>query len=666
MKKKIKNTIIASLILIVFSGCNDFLDVEPGSKFDGKYVFGDKEEINRALNGVYAQLLSNDLYGNAYLNAFSLNSDVDMSMSTNEIGTTNSYRRFDCNSTGKDINSIWTAAYKGVEYANKFIFGLESSELFDINDKDLMQQLGEVKVMRAMFYHDLIVLFGDVPFTLIPTYESEEFIMPVVDREEIHKALIEDLKSIAPHMQFSQDLSDGVERVSKEFCWSMIARMALTCGGYSLHPDKTNASSYGTMQRPTNYRDYYEITRQYCDSVISSGTHTLNKPFREVFIDQCNYIVNNGDDPIFEIPFTKNTNGSIGHIHGPKGENYEGLTVGKNIWGKSGGGARFSAFYRFSFDEEDLRRDFVNGMWYYQYNGTPIILRDYTVHNNKWSKFWQTSGNSMGADSDGSTGINYPYMRYADVLLMYAEAVNELEDGVNGTNGAQAIEAFRQVRSRAFNNVEKIDSYISSVSGSKEDFLNAILNERKWEFGGENMRWKDLVRNNKYSEVIYYSFLRYYCVGEAAGGTSDYMELVEEYDGMPNYLENLPYNLFYRISDNPNDINIYPNRSMDILDIYNPYQSVISAPSGENWQTSDFYSWWNDSEGSPTDQCLFSFYGFIRGDRRGNILQVDGSGKVSTSTGALNLPVVRYILPYPNAAIQRSAGEYKNYYGYVN
>ena len=192
------------------------------------------------------------------------------------------------------------------------------------------------------------------------------------------------------------------------------------------------------------------------------------------------------------------------------------------------------------------------------------------------------------------------------------------------------------------------------------------MDERKWEFGGENMRWKDLVRNNKYSEVIYYSFLRYYCVGEAAGGTSDYMELVEEYDGMPNYLENLPYNLFYRISDNPNDINIYPNRSMDILDIYNPYQSVISAPSGENWQTSDFYSWWNDSEGSPTDQCLFSFYGFIRGDRRGNILQVDGSGKVSTSTGALNLPVVRYILPYPNAAIQRSAGEYKNYYGYVN
>ena len=89
-------------------------------------------------------------------------------------------------------------------------------------------------------------------------------------------------------------------------------------------------------------------------------------------------------------------------------------------------------------------------------------------------------------------------MRYADVLLMYAEAVNELEGGVTGPNGAKAIEAFKQVRNRAFafeDRSEKVDAYIAANT-SKDDFFKILMNERKWEFGDENMRWKDLVRIN--------------------------------------------------------------------------------------------------------------------------------------------------------------------------
>ena len=77
---KIKNIIIAGLVAVGFSACNDYLDVDAPSKYDNDYVFSDKTEINRALNGVYAQLLTNDLYGNAYLSTFCLNSDVDMNI----------------------------------------------------------------------------------------------------------------------------------------------------------------------------------------------------------------------------------------------------------------------------------------------------------------------------------------------------------------------------------------------------------------------------------------------------------------------------------------------------------------------------------------------------------------------------------------------------------
>ncbi|MFR8554468.1 MAG: RagB/SusD family nutrient uptake outer membrane protein [Bacteroides cellulosilyticus] len=83
---------------------------------------------------------------------------------------------------------------------------------------------------------------------------------------------------------------------------------------------------------------------------------------------------------------------------------------------------------------------------------------------------------------------------------------------LTGINGAKAIEALRQVRSRAFTDAGKVESYLNKVSADKNTFLKAVLDERKFEFAGENMRWKDLVRNNMYAEEVYYSFMRYYSV----------------------------------------------------------------------------------------------------------------------------------------------------------
>jgi hypothetical protein len=295
------------------------------------------------------------------------------------------------------------------------------------------------------------------------------------------------------------------------------------------------------------------------------------------------------------------------------------------------------------------------------------MRNDYTVHNNKWSKFWQNSGNAMGVDSSDKTGINYPYMRYSDVLLMYAEVVNELEDGTSGANGAKAIEAFRQVRRRAFTNGAKVDGYIASAAGSKDKFLKAILDERKWEFGGENMRWKDLVRNNLYSEAVYYSFMRYYGLAQARAGSYEYVDMVGEYDGDTEYLNNLPFQMYHKIVSNPNDINKYPNTVLDVREILNPYAMYAgSYPTG--YDVANYYEWWNETDGCPKDQCLFSFYGYIRADRQGSVFLVDNNGgTVGVSSGhPASLPPVRYILPYPNSVIQRSAGAYKNYYGYTN
>ena len=565
---KLKYLFFAALASLGFTACSDFLDVDSVSKYDSEGVFGEKTEINRALNGVYAKLMSGDFYGDAYFTKFVFNSDVEFTTNTSDVATNNSFRRFDGNSTASDVEKFWNAAYSGVEYANNFVYYLERSPLYSTEDAEIMQMMGEAKVIRAMFFHDLVTYFGDIPFTFEPASVVENYVMPIVSRDEVYKTLIEDLKSIAPYMKFAANLSNGVERASKEFCWSMIARMAMHAGGYSLRPDTDNPANFGKMERPANYKDLYKTALAYCDSVISSATHTLSLPYYRVFVNECNYVVNSNDDPIFEIPFAKETSGNVGYVHGPKSELYEGSTSGDNIWGEAKSSAALSAFYRFMFDPEDARRDYLNGLWGYLYNGEPTISVSYTVYNNKWSKLWSTSGNP---ESAGNTGINFPYMRYTDVLLMYAEAANELNDGP--TDAAKA--ALRQVRQRAFTNPEKIDSYIESMSGSKDDFLKAVLDERKFEFAGENMRWKDLVRNNLLAENTYYNFLRYLVCGENGAGQSAYQEMVEEYDGMPEYLDKLPSTVYYMIGANPQTPSVFPNTSLRIIDIYNPYDDVV-------------------------------------------------------------------------------------------
>ena len=677
---KLKNILVIGLTSLTLASCNDFLDVESPSSYSEEFVFSQKTEINRALNGVYASILVNDLYGKAFQRSFILNSDVEMMISSTNVATHNSYARFDCDDQGSEINKYWQAAYKAIEDANRFIYNLENSPLYNEEDAEIMQMMGEAKCIRAMVYHDMVVMFGDIPFTFRPASQlGGDYVIPIMDRKEIQDNLINDLKAIAPKMSSSASVT--VERASQEFAYALIARIALTAGGYSLHPDKNNPKSYGVMSRPENYQDYYRIAKEYTNLVISSGSHSIGTSYKDVFLKESNFELISKGDPIFEIPFAKESTGETGNIQGPTSTANEGQTLGKNVWGAADGNGRLNAFYRYSFDEKDKRRDFVNGLWYYG-NSTNnvsqdscLIRSDYTVHNNKWSKLWANAGQFLNTSS-GSTGINFPYMRYADVLLMNAEAINELEGPTK-----EAQESLRQVRSRAFDDQGAVNTYVTNTASSKEKFLQAVLDERKWEFAGENIRWRDLVRNNLYSQEVVYSFLRYLSVAMSNAGTyTGFEDDIAEHDGS-NYLDKLPEYMYYHVLPQSAEWRVdpsqvygypYPNTTLDILYIYNPYKSAsqpataLTAIDGKTWESAEFYQWSSDSE--PTNQCKYSFYGYIRHTEQGTIVLVKDGTEVPLEGNSVPsvsaLPPVRYILPYPNAAIQRSAGAYKNYYGY--
>lgn len=710
---KLNKIFISGMAMLSLTACDDFLDVDPDStSANTEFIYNNEGEISTALNGVYAQILSGNTFGNNLYKDFQLNSDVDFSTNTSETASGNKPARFDTRSDASNINSLWNALYKGVETANEFIFNLKNSKLYEEKMKTeiadgentggvvteevpnvtkLTQMMGEAKVMRAMFYHELLSYWGDIPFTFKATYETNNLYPEVTDRQVVSDSLIADLRHAAEWMQSDKDATlDAPERISKEAAYAMIARLALQAGGYSLNHDANDVNGY-KMTRPSNYKEYYQIARDYAKKVIDAGGHSLNKSFRDVFVDECNHIATKGDDAIFEIPFGKDYSGAWGYAQGPKSEvdaNNE-TDFSNQAWGSTSGNVRTTRFYRHMFKEGDARRDYVCGTWGYSNQGLPAINFSYTMYNNKWSKLWNTVG--LGKASTGNTGINFAYIRYADVLLMFAEADNE----VNGAPTQEAIDAVNQVRRRAYNGVNY--ELTSAQTATKEDFLKAVLDERKFEFAGENMRWKDLVRNNLYSEQIFYTFLAYYGVAEDQSTGSPYIDMISEHDGIDYANISAMTNIYYVYVKNTGDAN-FPNSNLYMLYIVNPWTPDVQPSSkpadyfanlglpyepvsaraitGQTSSAKDV-AWgnseniWSSQDGVLRNEVLYSLFGYIRGDEDGSIKIVNNGAVVNFDIDTQNpeatvqqLPAVRYLLPYPQEAIARSDGRYKNYYGF--
>lgn len=709
---KLNKIFISGMAMLSLTACNDFLDVDPDStSANTEFIYNNEGEISTALNGVYAQILSGNTFGNNLYKDFQLNSDVDFSTNTSETASGNKPARFDTRSDASNVKGLWNSLYSGVETANEFIFNLKNSKLYEEKMKTeiadgentggvvteevpnvtkLTQMMGEAKVMRAMFYHELLSYWGDIPFTFKATYETNNLYPEVVDRQTVSDSLIADLRHAAEWMQSDKDETLGApERISKEAAYAMIARLALQAGGYSLNHDANDVNGY-KMTRPSNYKEYYQIARDYAKKVIDAGGHSLNKSFRDVFVDECNHIVNKGDDAIFEIPFGKDFSGAWGYAQGPKSEvdaNNE-TDFSNQAWGSTSGNVRTTRFYRHMFKEGDARRDYVCGTWGYSNQGLPAINFSYTMYNNKWSKLWNTVG--LGKASTGNTGINFAYIRYADVLLMFAEADNE----VNGAPTQEAIDAVNQVRRRAYNGVNY--ELTSAQTATKEDFLKAVLDERKFEFAGENMRWKDLVRNNLYSEQIFYTFLAYYGVAEDQSTGSPYIDMISEHDGIDYANISAMTNIYYVYVKNTGDAN-FPNSNLYMLYIVNPWTADVQPSSkpedyfanlglpyepvsaraitGQTSSAKDV-AWGNSEniwskEGVLKNEVLYSLFGYIRGDEDGSIKIVNNGAVVNFDIDTQNpeatvqqLPAVRYLLPYPQEAIARSDGRYKNYYGF--
>jgi len=502
MKTKLIYILTMVFGMVLFTNCSDeFLETETQSSYTTDVVFSNPAFTLNALYGIYSLMTLDEMYSQKLPYYAALNSDIEVvAFGSGDYGD-NGRRgigNYLATPGNNEIARPWNALYRAIERANILITEVPNSPMMSSDDEDAKRKMwtyyGEALTLRALFYLELVRNWGDVPFKTDPTQpDGSNFFLGKTDRDIILEAIIEDLQEAEQYVPWINQHEAGTpERISKGFVKGLMARIALFRGGYSLRAESN------TIERGSNYQTYYEIARAQCLEIMEQGVHGLNPSYKDVFMRQ-NQLQPDRQfyESLFEVGHGMTRSGEAGYYIGIRFDTSPKYGRGTQ------GGALTLPHYLYSFDPDDSRRFLAVAFYKYDNQGRMEIYTDPSQYRiGKWSVKWMSDAYIAANRNAGNkllTGVNWTLMRYSDVLLMFAEAENEL----NGPT-ALAKEALKEVRRRAFPveaHAEKVENYVNML-GSKEAFFNAVVDERALELGGESVRKYDLVRWNMLYEKI--------------------------------------------------------------------------------------------------------------------------------------------------------------------
>lgn len=483
MKNKIYQSLTGVIILMVLFtavGCKKYTEVEPVSQYSVAQAFSDVSNATTALVGVYDELQGDNGYGIRISMYYPYDSDEGI-VSGNIDNGRRGVGRYQLLLTNSEIANPFRQLYRGVEKANLCIEQIPLMSQYtsgSATDQAALKRLhGEALTLRAQFLFQLMLNWGDVPAPLVPAYKQPALFIPKSNRDSVYDVLIADLAAAADMLPWRTDAGPRNERITKAVAKALRARMALHRGGYSLR-------SNGQMERRSDYLTYYNIAKQECEELMARrDQHTLNPNYEDVWKKVTSFTY----DPQGEIIFEVGAGGGNGNSDSRMG-NYDGPRLSNaSRYGAGGGGIIMLPNFFYAFDSVDTRRD-VTITHYQVTNSTNIKsqLRLGEMNTGKYRRDWRVP---LLPGTVLNVGYNWAMIRFSDVLLMYAEAVNE----INGAPTAAAISAFEEVRKRAYRNNTGL---IGTTPTDKAGFFNAIVNERYLEFGHEGIRKYDLIRWN--------------------------------------------------------------------------------------------------------------------------------------------------------------------------
>lgn len=455
---KLKYNLIAIALLgFSFSSCSDFLEQNPQTDLSENDFYKTADDILSAVNGVYSSLQEGDIYGNWYVFG-EIPSDNTRNQLSGSVTTQNEFDQFYIDTQNSMIANFWKAAYKVINRTNTVLGRIDGIE---INTELANRYKLECKFIRALMYFNLVRVYGDVPLILKEISISESYDILREPKENVYNQIIADLKE-------AQDLPVSYSTAEDGRATQGAAKALL-------------ANVYMTLHK-------YAEAETILAEIINSGQYSLleNTPgslnidgYKNVFSP----VNHNSKEGIFEIQFLK---GGYG-----EGSNYANNFAPENsgtnvvaVGGTGGNNIPEMDIYN-AYEEGDLRRDFSMSLGYYD-----------NRKNNEWveSRYVCKFMDVPYQNNDASN--NYPVIRYADVILMYAEALNQ-----NGKT-AEACKYLNMTRRRGFGYQTTETSPVDLQTADKAQFALMVEQERRVELAFENHRWFDLIRTGRAVEVM--------------------------------------------------------------------------------------------------------------------------------------------------------------------
>ena len=490
MTKLVMKKILFLLVLVgvsILSACDNFLDAPTKSSLDESVIFSTPDLAKGAVDGIKVPFGETNSYRGRYLPWYGMNTDVEWFNASQTAGDNADlavYNSKPNNSNMNTSNNAWAMMYSGIERANICVKGIRAFGNPQPGN-ELGYLLGEALTLRAVYYADLLKAWGDVVSRFEPI-SSETLYLGKTSRDEIYKQLIADLEEAATLVPWPNEsaATSSVERISKAFVKGLRAKFCLVASGYSQYPDGIRRSTDPELSVAT----LYPIALQECRDVINSGSVHLDPSFENLFRNLNRDIVAAGNESLWEIPFSDGRGRVLFTFAVRHNNNDQHHANGNNRGGA--GGPLPNVFY--DYDVKDKRRN-VSCVPYRYGNATAGFAKQELVGLNTWyfGKYryeWM----DRFVTSTNDDGVNDMYMRYAEVLMMAAEAANEVE------GPAAAAPYLKEIRKRAFNSADwgtKVDAYVDALA-TKEAMFNAIVDEHKFEFCGEMKRKQALIRWN--------------------------------------------------------------------------------------------------------------------------------------------------------------------------
>ncbi len=481
---------------LLAAGCSDVLTEDPDSYYDRDSFFTTEQKAEMAVLGVYNVLPL--IYGEKDGASLPASDDIYYVNGTTADNGRRDVGHYTVRTNNTWVSGVWDGKYNAVNRANYTISGIESMNGWRDNAK-LRSLIAEARFLRAQSALDLVRYWGDVPFKTTYTGSYEGAYGPRVPREEIYTQIIEDLDFAKNNLPWADEVGTP-ERASQGAARALLMRAYLSRAGYSLRAD-------GNLARPD------AKTREECfKGVVEEWLAFEEKKYHDFYpggyeelFKTFSQEVLNTTESIFEVAFLAGkNNGYWGTYMGPAVAAPQiSPTESSNYMGRANAMFRVVPEWKGFFEDGDTRRDVMVCTHSHSWDET---IRDHKLveqknprnwYPGKWRREWMPKGYI----DPNKTDVNFCLLRYADVVLMAAEAYGEIG------NTAEAWRLINLVRARAGASEVTSSTYSKIYKAPKVHDLpyiadgdeagrvrTAIYWERGFELAFEGQRKFDLLR----------------------------------------------------------------------------------------------------------------------------------------------------------------------------